>query len=267
MDRNIWEQPSEVVIMDLQKFLDNTGKRRIIVISGAGLSAESGISTFRYDEDALWENTNINHVCNIANLTTHYHKVHAFYNTLRVNLGDKEPNDAHYAIAELEAIYGDEKFIHITTNVDDLYERAGGSAMHLHGHLCEIVEDYSLADNAYNVINVGYTPYLPKEDVFAKPNIVMFGESERYVDGKRIPLYADRNKVLSSLTEMDTVIVIGSSDLVIRWSGMVGMSPAYTYNINIRKNDTDWMYTEKIYKPATQAIHTIIDEVKKRMEL
>lgn len=253
--------------MDLQKFLDNTGKRRIIVISGAGLSAESGISTFRYDEDALWENTNINHVCNIANLTTHYHKVHAFYNTLRVNLGDKEPNDAHYAIAELEAIYGDEKFIHITTNVDDLYERAGGSAMHLHGHLCEIVEDYSLADNAYNVINVGYTPYLPKEDVFAKPNIVMFGESERYVDGKRIPLYADRNKVLSSLTEMDTVIVIGSSDLVIRWSGMVGMSPAYTYNINIRKNDTDWMYTEKIYKPATQAIHTIIDEVKKRMEL
>lgn len=253
--------------MDLQKFLANTGKRRIIVISGAGLSAESGISTFRYDEDALWENTNVNHVCNIANLSTHYFKVHSFYNTLRVNLGDKEPNAAHYAIAELEAIYGDEKFLHITTNVDDLYERAGGTAMHLHGNLLEVVEDYSLADNAYNVIDVGYTPYAPKEGVFAKPNIVMFGESERYVDGKRIPLYEDRNKVLASLTELDTVIVIGTSDLVIQWSGMVGMSPAYTYTINIRKNENDWMYTEKIYKPATQAIQTIIDDVKLRMGL
>lgn len=253
--------------MDLQKFLANTGKRRIVVISGAGLSAESGISTFRYDEDALWENTNVNHVCNIANLTTHYYKVHSFYNTLRVNLGDKEPNDAHYAIAELEAIYGDESFLHITTNVDDLYERAGGTAMHLHGNLLEVIEDYSLADNAYNVINVGYTPYIPKEGVFAKPNIVMFGESERYIDGKRIPLYADRNKVLASLTELDTVIVVGTSDLVIQWSGMAGMSPAYTYCVNIRKNDNDWMYNEKVYKPATEAIPIIINDVKSRMDL
>src|SRR6478609_931204 len=50
------------------------------------------MSIFRYDEDALWENTNVNHVCNIANLSTHYYKVHSFYNTLRVNLGSKEPN-------------------------------------------------------------------------------------------------------------------------------------------------------------------------------
>lgn len=253
--------------MDLQKFLDNKGNRRILVISGAGLSAESGISTFRYDEDALWENTNVNHVCNIANLSTHYYKVHSFYNTLRVNLGSKEPNAAHYAISELEAIYGDEKFLHITTNVDDLYERAGGTAMHLHGNLREIVEGYSLADNAYNVIDVGYTPYIPKDDVFAKPNIVMFGESERYVDGKRIPLYEDRNKVLASLTDLDMVIVVGTSDLVVRWSGMVGMSPAYTYHVNIRKNENDWMFTEKVYKPATEAIPTIIQDIKLRMEL
>lgn len=253
--------------MDLQKFLDNKGNRRVVVISGAGLSAESGISTFRYDEDALWENTNVNHVCNIANLSAYYSKVHSFYNTLRVNLGDKEPNAAHFAIAELEAIYGDDKFIHITTNVDDLYERAGGTAMHLHGNLLEVVENYSLADNAYNVIDVGYTPYIPKPGVFAKPNIVMFGESERYVDGERIALYEDRNKVLASLTDLDTVIVVGTSDVVIQWSSMVGFSPAHTYCVNIRKNDNDWMFTEKVYKPATEAIPKIIEDIKLRMEL
>lgn len=252
--------------MDIQKFLANTGKRRVIVISGAGLSAESGISTFRYDEDALWENVNVNHVCNIANLSAHYFTVHAFYNTLRVNLEDKQPNAAHWAISELEAILGDEKFLHITTNVDDLYERAGGSAMHLHGNLLEVIEDYSLADNGYNVVNVGYTPYIPKEGVFAKPNIVMFGESERYVDGKRIPVYEERNKVLASLTDLDIVIVVGTSDLVIKWSGMVGCSPAYTYCVNIRKNENDWMFTEKVYKPATDAIPKIIEEIKLRME-
>lgn len=253
--------------MDLQKFLDNTGKRRLLVISGAGLSADSGISTFRYDEDALWENTNVNHVCNIANLSAYYYKVHSFYNTLRVNLKDKEPNAAHFAISDLESIYGDERFLHITTNVDDLYERAGGTAMHLHGNLLEVVEGYSLADNGYNVIDVGYNAYTPQEGVFAKPNIVMFGESERYVDGKRIPLYEDRNKVLASLTELDTVIVVGTSDLVIQWSSMAGCSPAYTYCVNIRKNENDWMFTQKIYQPAIKAIPTIIDDVIMRMDL
>lgn len=253
--------------MDLQKFLDNTGQRRILVISGAGLSAESGISTFRYDEDALWENVNVNHVCNIANLSQYYPTVHAFYNTLRVNLKDKQPNAAHQTIAELEQKYGDGLFLHMTTNVDDLYERVGGTAMHLHGNLLEVIENYSLADNAYTVVNVGYEAYIPQEGVYAKPNIVMFGESERYVDGKRLPLYEDRNKVLASLTELDTVIVVGSSDTVIQWSALAGTSPAYTYNINIRKNEFDWMFKEKIYDPASKAIPKLKDTILQRMDL
>lgn len=265
--RNTWAKQSEGY-MDLQKFLSNKGKRRLLVISGAGLSAESGISTFRYDEDALWENTNVNHVCNIANLSAHYYTVHSFYNTLRVNLKDKQPNAAHHTIAELEKQYGDDLFLHITTNVDDLYERAGGTAMHLHGDLLEVIENYSLADNSYNVINLGYNAYIPKDGVYAKPNVVMFGEFERYVNGERITnLYEERNKVLASLTDLDTVLIIGSSDTVVKWSMIVGCSPAYTYNINIRKNENDWMFTEKIYVPASKAIPQIKNEVLLRMEL
>jgi|AGFT01.1.fsa_nt_gi NAD-dependent protein deacetylases, SIR2 family len=253
--------------MDLDKFLANKGKRRLLVISGAGLSAESGISTFRFDEDALWENTNVNHVCNIANLSAYYHKVHAFYNTLRVNLKEKVPNAAHHVIAELEKQYGDDLFLHMTTNVDDLYERAGGTAMHLHGDLLEVIENYSLADNSFNIEYLGYEAYIPKEGVYAKPNVVMFGESERYVYGERVPLYEDRNKVLASLTDQDTVVVVGSSDTVIQWSSMAGASPAYTYNVNIRKSDNDWMFSEKIYKPASEAIPKLKDIILLRMDL
>lgn len=253
--------------MDLQKFLNNKGKRRLLVVSGAGLSAESNISTFRYDEDAMWENTNVNHVCNIANLSNHYYTVHSFYNTLRVNLKDKEPNAAHQTIAELEKQYGDELFLHITTNVDDLYEKAGGTAMQLHGNLLEVIENYSLADNSYKVLNVGYNAYIPQDGIYTKPNIVMFGEYERYINGQRIALYEDRNKVLASLTDLDTVIIIGSSDTVIKWSMMVGAGPAYSYNINIRKSENDWMFTEKIYEPATKAIPQLKDAVILRMEL
>lgn len=252
--------------MDLDKFLANKGRKRILILSGAGLSAESGISTFRDAEDALWNDVSINDVCNIASLGRKYAKIHSFYNTLRVMLKDKEPNSAHYTIAELESIYGD-RFLHITANVDDLCERAGGTAMHLHGNLKEVIEGYSMANNDYTVLDMGYEPYIPKDDVFAKPNVVFIGESERYVDGERKELYEDRNKVLQSLTEHDTVVIIGSSDIILCWSSMVGLgTPAYTINVNPKKGENDWTFDKKIYKDATKAMTEVVDIIQDRMK-
>lgn len=251
--------------MHSQKFIDNAGQKRLLIISGAGLSAESGISTFRDAEDALWEGVSINDVCNIASLDRKYHKIHSFYNTLRVILGNKEPNDAHYAISVLESTYGD-NFIHITANVDDLYERAGGTAVHLHGNLKEVIEGYSMAHNDFKVIDVGYEPYIPKEGVFAKPNVVFIGEGERYVNGERIELYEERNKVLASLTANDTVVIIGSSDTILRWSSMVGLgTPAYTINVNPKKGEYDWTFDRKIYSPITKALHELESIIQERM--
>lgn len=251
--------------MDVNKFIAAKGQKRLLILSGAGLSAESGISTFRDAEDALWEGVNINDVCNIASLGSKYAHIHSFYNTLRVMLKDKEPNDAHYAIAGLEAELGD-RFLHITANVDDLYERAGGTAMHLHGNLKEVIEGYSMAHNDFTVLDVGYEPYIPKEDVYAKPNVVFLGESERYVDGERLELYAERNKVLQSLTDLDTVIIIGSSDTILKWSDMVGLgTPAYTVNVNLKRGENDWTFDKKIYKPITKAILDIMEIVGDRV--
>jgi NAD-dependent deacetylase len=113
---------------------------------------------------------------------------------------------------------------------------------------------------------VGYEPYIPKKNVFAKPNVVFIGEHERYVDGKRIQVYEERNKVLASLTERDTVIVIGSSDIILDWSSMVGLgTPAYTVNVNIKKGENDWMFDKKIYKPVTKAILELRDIINDRM--
>lgn len=250
--------------MDVQKFIDNK-EPRILVLSGAGLSAESGISTFRDAEDALWEGVNINDVCNIANLDRNYHKIHAFYNTLRGIVGQKEPNDAHYFLSILESNYGDESFLHITSNVDDLYERAGGTCMKLHGNIKEVIEGYSMANNDFTVVDMGYEPYFPRPEVYAKPNVVFIGEYERYVDSTRIPLYDERNKVLQSLRDHDTVIVIGSSNIILRWSDMVGMAPGYAVNVNIHKNENDWMFQKRIYNPVTKAIPDLEKIIEERM--
>lgn len=251
-----------MIKLDYTKFLENKGKKRLLVLTGAGLSVESGIAPFRLD-DGLWDNVKINDVCNIASLHHKYHLIHTFYNTQRVSLADKVPNEMHNYIVQLQKQYGD-NFFHITSNIDDMTERAGGTAMHLHGNLTEVIENFSLSESDYKVIDCGYEPYIPKDGVFAKPNVVMIGEFYRYENGERKEVYADRNEVLSSLTDDDTVVIIGSSDTILKWSMMVGLgTPAYTVNINIRKNENDWTFNTKIYKPATKAIpelQAIIDE-------
>lgn len=238
--------------MNSLNFIKNKGNKRILIISGAGLSVESGINPFRFD-DGLWEDFQINDVCNIAMLDKKYHVIHSFYNTLRVKMKDAEPNAMHHYIKNLEDIHKD-NFLHITSNMDDLYTRIGGTEMKLHGNLKEVIENFSITSNNYSVLDCGYEPYIPKNGVYAKPNVVFIGEYHRYVDGKRMELYEERNKVLQSLTENDTVVVIGSSDTVLKWSNLVASLPCFTININIRKNDMDFLYNERIYKPATKAI-------------
>lgn len=245
-------------------FIKNKGKKRVLVISGAGLSVESGMEPFRMD-DGLWDQFQINDVCNIARLSTKYHLVHTFYNTLRVKMKDCVPNDMHYYIKSLEDTYGD-NFLHMTSNMDDLYTRIGGNELKLHGNLKEVIENFTIGGDDYSIVDCGYEPYIPKEGIFAKPNVVFIGEYYRYVDGEKLPIYDERNLVLQSLTEDDTVVVIGSSDTVLKWSHLVACLPCFSVNINIRKNDNDFMFNEKIIKPATKAIPALETIIKDRMK-
>lgn len=243
-------------------FIKNKGQKRILIISGAGLSVESGINPFRFD-DGLWENFQINDVCNIASLHNKYPIIHSFYNTLRVKLKDAVPNNMHYFIKSLEDTYG-ERFLHMTSNMDDLYTRIGGTELKLHGNLKEVIENYTADGSQFSIKDCGYEPYIPETGIYAKPNVVFLGEFYRYVDGERLPIYEERNSVLQSLTEEDTVIVIGSSDTVLKWSHLVGSLPCYTVNVNIRKNDNDFLFNEKIYKPATESVTDLVGILAKR---
>lgn len=110
-------------------------KPRLVISSGAGISAESGISTFR-DAGGLWENYPVMEVCSADGFRKNPRLVHEFYNARRKDLVDKQPNAAHKILAELEEYF--DVYV-ITQNVDDLHERAGSSKiLHLHGELMKL---------------------------------------------------------------------------------------------------------------------------------
>ena len=122
-------------------------KKKIAVLTGAGVSAESGISTFR-DSDGLWDNYNVEDVATLDGWRRNPAMVLDFYNQRRRQLAQVKPNAAHYAIAELENDFDVQV---ITQNIDNLHERAGSTRIiHLHGELTKV-----RPDNRYNEKNKG----------------------------------------------------------------------------------------------------------------
>lgn len=174
--------------------------KKIVVFTGAGISAESGLSTFR-DTNGLWENYPVEIVASLNGWNKYPEMVLEFYNQRRLDAAKAEPNKAHLAIAELE-----QKFdvVVITQNVDDLHEKAGSSkVLHLHGQLNQARS--SLDSNfVYNIgaseIRLGQYCTLGSQ---LRPNIVFFGE---------IPFHLDEAK--QHLSEAACVLVVGSSLVV-----------------------------------------------------
>lgn len=117
----------------------------LVVLTGAGVSAESGIKTFR-DSNGLWENHDVHEVASPEGFQKDPHLVNRFYNLRRAQLKEVKPNSGHLALAELETLLGDRFFL-ITQNVDNLHERAGSKRiLHMHGELskirCTATEDH-----------------------------------------------------------------------------------------------------------------------------
>ncbi len=150
--------------------------KKAMILSGAGLSAESGLKTFR-DSGGLWEEHDVMEVCSATGFAKNPAKVREFYNARRAQLAKVQPNHAHEVIAQLKARYKDDLFV-LTQNVDDLLERAGcEGVVHLHGFLPEL---YCAACGFSQ--NIGYAPQestlCPKcAQPFLRHNIVMFEEA------------------------------------------------------------------------------------------
>jgi len=170
--------------------------QKIVVLTGAGMSAESGINTFR-DADGLWEGHDVMEVASPEGFANNPELVLDFYNQRRKQLLNVKPNSAHTALAELENNYD---VTIITQNVDDLHERAGSSKIiHLHGELLKVRStlDANLVYNRTEDIILGDTC---EKGAQLRPHIVWFGED--------VPLL---EKAVEITTTAAILIIIGTS--------------------------------------------------------
>ncbi len=183
---------------------------KIVVLTGAGISAESGISTFR-DSNGLWENHDIHEVASPEGWYSNPELVTTFYNQRRAQLHTVNPNAAHYALAELAEKH---EVVIITQNVDDLHERAGSTnVMHLHGELLK-ARDEVTGDVYEQYDDMTYGDLSPNGNLL-RPHIVWFFED--------VPMIlAARKEVMTA----DHLIVIGTSLQVYPAAGLLAYKTA-----------------------------------------
>ena len=213
---------------------------RVVVLTGAGVSAESGVPTFR-DADGLWEGHRVEDVATPEAYDHQPSVVHRFYDARRAALATVDPNPAHLALARLEEALGDDLLV-VTQNIDDLHERGGSTRLvHMHGRLrsawcraCDGRTDWhdDLADH----------PPCPRCGVTElRPDVVWFGE---------IPYEMDR--IFAALERADVFVSIGSSGAVYPAAGFVqyaGGRGAHTLALNLEPNAGPSLFAEARYGP------------------
>ena len=170
---------------------------KLIILTGAGMSAESGIKTFR-DSDGLWENYRIEEVCTPEALERNPELVNHFYNERRKQLYEAQPNAGHIGLAELEK-YFDVRII--TQNIDDLHERAGSSrVLHLHGELKKVRSSIH-PDKIYDLDGWELKPGTRCEDgSLLRPHVVFFGEAVPNIE-----------PAIELVRQADLFVIIGTS--------------------------------------------------------
>lgn len=192
--------------------------KKLVILTGAGVSAESGFATFR-DTGGLWEQYDVNDVASIEGWYRNRKLVLDFYNQRRAQLKDAKPNAAHLAMADLEKDY---KVSVITQNVDNLHERAGSTyVLHLHGELTKVRPENGLYDRTESeaeVIDVGYNAVhlgdLAPNGSQLRPHIVFFGESVPKI-----------NKAIDLVEQADILLIVGSSLQVYPAAGLYRYAP------------------------------------------
>ena len=173
--------------------------KKLVISTGAGISAESGIKTFR-DADGLWENYPVMEVASHTGFLRNPELIHKFYNERRAQLVNAKPNAAHYGLVELEKYFDVQV---ITQNVDDLHERAGSSkVLHLHGELMKI-RSMRRDDRIYDLTPDNLetsTETLDKYGDHVRPHIVFFNEDVPNI-----------TRAIELAGEADIFVVIGTS--------------------------------------------------------
>ena len=228
--------------------------KKVYILSGAGLSAESGIRTFR-DSNGLWEEFSIEEVCSTTGWAIDRQKVSDFYDARRADVGTKEPNIAHKELAKLKEKYP-ENIVMLTQNVDDMLEKAGcKDVIHLHGTLTDL-----RCESCGEVFYVGYSEQEGKVcptcgSDYVRHNVVMFGEAA--------PAYVHLNKLYN---EAEMVVVIGTAGQVID-TGYIAQIIDNSVLLNLDEDvNIDQYFKTRIYEPATKGIFEVVEHVEEFLE-
>ncbi len=228
-------------------------KKKLIVLTGAGISAESGLKTFR-DSDGLWEGYDIAEVATPRAWRKDPKLVLEFYNMRRRNVAEANPNAAHFGLAELEKDFDVQI---ITQNIDDLHERAGSTnILHLHGEIFKMRSeaDESLVYEIRGDINIGDTA---EDGAQLRPHIVWFEEP--------VTLIEEAARIASTA---DIFVVVGTSLVVYPAAGLVNYAPIDCPKFIVDKKVP---YTSSLYnlttieKPATEGVKKLKEKLKNIM--
>jgi NAD-dependent deacetylase len=224
--------------------------KKIVVFSGAGMSAESGISIFR-DTGGLWEQYKIEDVATPQAWKKDPNMVTDFYNARRKQIIEKQPNEAHLIIAEMESQFD---VCVVTQNIDDLHERAGSSnVLHLHGNIRFSKSSGPNQEKEYYPINgwkLGPNDLCP-DGYRLRPHVVWFGED--------VPMY---NSAMRIINDADILIVIGTSLQVYPAAGLVNYANSKTIKWVVDPNVEEFYVPsdfKKIKKIATEGIKEITE--------
>jgi NAD-dependent protein deacetylase/lipoamidase len=234
---------------------DGTTFGNIVVLTGAGISRESGLDTFR-DPDGIWAKVNVEDVATPMAFARNPGLVHEFYNSRRRQLlsGSVHPNRAHLALAELQRFWNG-KVLLVTQNIDDLHERAGSvGVLHIHGELLkarcsscqrltECIEDLSAETKCSGC----------GRSATMRPHVVWFGE---------MPMHMDF--VQRALEQADLFISIGTSGTVYPAAAFVETARscgAHTVELNLESSANASLFDEALYGPATKVVTEYVKQL------
>ena len=224
---------------------------KIVILTGAGVSAESGLGTFR-DKDGIWTKVDLKEVATPDGFARDPDKVLAFYNTRRKNARSAQPNTAHFALARLQAEHSGEVVI-ITQNIDRLHAAAGSEALHMHGRHDQAC--CTSCDARWEAPDE-----MAKEDLCpicgqttTRPDIVWFGEMPQYLDD-----------IAGHLAAADLFAAIGTSGQVYPAAGFVSEAKrhgARTVEINLLASDISELFDEHVIGPASEVVPRWVEHI------
>ena len=222
-----------------------------IVLTGAGVSAESGLGTFRDLDDGLWAQYDLTEVATPEGFARDPAKVLDFYSQRRRNLRGAKPNTAHFALADLETQLTERDagpFLLVTQNIDRLHERAGSrGVLHMHGELMKTRCQHCgwLGEDEKDLSPAAVCGQCGK-DGGLRPDVVWFGE---------MPYHMDR--IEAALSDCTLFIAVGTSGSVYPANSFVSLARAagaHTVELNLEPSEGDYLFSEHHYGPATSVV-------------